>query len=247
MEKRIESIWKKYYGFIIAVILIVSLCYTLFWLRRYSSPQIFGKAFLSIKTNEKIIALTFDDGPNPESTHIILELLQKYNAKATFFLVGENVEKYPDIVAKTYLNGNELGNHSYNHTRLLFKRLKYIDYQITKTDDLIRKIGYDGEIYFRAPFGHKLFILSYYLMQNNRIHILYSIVLNDWEYTDIEKMMNIFDKLVKPGSIVLLHDGYTGEYQSRQPTTEVVRRILEKYTEMGYRFVTVSELINIRN
>ena len=100
---------------IFVVIIIVATLYSLFWLRRYkkyNTPPIIGEAILSVPTNEKIIALTFDDGPNPPYTTQILELLTQYGARATFFVVGQNVQNHPDTVRNLFHNGNELGNHS---------------------------------------------------------------------------------------------------------------------------------------
>jgi chitin deacetylase len=231
---------------VILIIFILILCfsYGLFWLRRYSAPQIFGEAVLSVKTDKKIAALTFDDGPNPDSTYTILELLKKYHAQATFFVTGKNAEKYPEIIKEIYLNGNELGNHSFDHERLTFKTPRYIYEQIHKTDAIIKNAGYEKTIHFRAPFGHKLFILSYILMKNNRKHILWNIEAGDWKNPPPEEMMKIIENVLKPGSIILLHDGYTGYYQTRNETIKFVELLLEKYTKLGYEFVTISELTN---
>jgi peptidoglycan/xylan/chitin deacetylase (PgdA/CDA1 family) len=240
-----KIIINKKKGMVIAAIILsmVFFSYGLFWLRRASAPQVFGEAILSVSTNEKIAALTFDDGPNPESTYKILELLQKYNSRGTFFVIGKNADQYPEIIKEIYLNGNELGNHSFSHRRLTFKSPHYINEEIGNTDKIIMNTGYEGIIYFRAPFGHKLFILPYILMKNNRKHILWNIELGDWENPAPEEMMKKIEKTIKPGSIILLHDGYTGTYQTRNETVKVVELLLEKYTKLGYRFVTISELL----
>ena len=93
------------------VFVCICFAYLLIWLKRPGSPQIFGEAVLKIETQEKIVALTFDDGPSPEITCKILSTLKKYNAHATFFVTGEQASKYPDIIKETYIEGHELGNH----------------------------------------------------------------------------------------------------------------------------------------
>jgi peptidoglycan-N-acetylglucosamine deacetylase len=236
-------IFKKYRRTVVAIIIVAALSYLLFWLRRYNAPQIFGKTVLKVATVQKVIALTFDDGPNPEATEKILALLHKYQATATFFVVGSHAEKYPDIIKEIYSNGNEIGNHSWDHERLVWRTPGFVRDQIDSTDRLIRKLGYQGAIHFRAPYGHKLFVLPYLLKKAHRKHILWTIELGDWDNPSPEEMLRRFDQKIRPGSIVLLHDGYIGKYQSRDATVNVTDMIIRKYREKGYRFVTISELL----
>ncbi|HEX3048916.1 MAG TPA: polysaccharide deacetylase family protein [Bacillota bacterium] len=238
-----KVIFEKYWKLLIAIILIIAVGYLLFWLRRYSAPQIFGEAVLKVKTDQKVMALTFDDGPNPQSTEKILILLKKYQSKATFFVVGNHAKKYPDLIRKIYNHGNEVGNHSWDHERLIYKNPALVRKEIDLTDELLRKLGYQGSIYFRAPYGHKLFVLPYILMKTHRKHILWTLELNDWDSPPPEKMLERFEREARPGAIVLLHDGYDGKYQSREATVKVVELILKKYREKGYHFVTISELL----
>ena len=218
-----------------AVFVFICFAYMLIWLKRPRSPQIFGEAVLKIETKEKIVALTFDDGPDPEATFKMLSTLKKYNAYATFFLTGEHASKYPDIVKKTFMEGHELGNHSFSHVRLIYKTPDFIRKQIQKTDDAIRQTGYDGIIHFRAPWGYKLFFLPHILMKANRKHILWNITLYDWENIPPEKILENLDAEIKPGSIILLHDNIR--------TAEALELILEQYSGLGYRFVTISQLL----
>ncbi|MEI4618216.1 polysaccharide deacetylase family protein [Bacillus cereus] len=230
----------KIVGISILVVVLVG-CF-LFWIRQSSAPQLIGKAMWQVDTNEKLIALTFDDGPNPHATEKIVELLKKYDAKATFFVIGENVQKYPELVKKTYENGNEIGNHSWNHSRLIYKKYSFVKEQVESTDEVIKQTGYTGDIQFRAPYGNKFLILPYILKDMDKTHVLYNMVLNDWDSPAPEKMLKQFDKEVQNGSIVLLHDGYTRKYESRENTVKLVEMILDKYTKKGYKFVTISEL-----
>jgi peptidoglycan/xylan/chitin deacetylase (PgdA/CDA1 family) len=221
---------------------LLVLGYGLFWARRASAPQIMGEVVRQVETSEKVLALTFDDGPNPEATDSILAVLRQYGAKATFFLVGKNVVAHPQIVRHIYEAGHELGNHSWDHSRLVYRRPSFVRRQIEDTDRAIRSLGYAGPIHFRAPYGHKLFVLPYILSQTHRRHVLWSIELEDWDSPPPPQMLARFDQEAAPGKILLLHDGYVGQPQSRQATVDVVALILEKYSRKGYRFVTISEL-----
>ena len=110
-KKRYVLNLKKIIILFVAISVIACLGYLQFYMRRASAPQLLGKAVNYINTQEKVIALTFDDGPNPESTEKILALLKKYNNKTTFFVVGENAEKHQDIIKAIIDSGNEIGNH----------------------------------------------------------------------------------------------------------------------------------------
>jgi peptidoglycan-N-acetylglucosamine deacetylase len=225
---------------IIIIILVVLYCYN--WLTRY---QLFGEYYRSVKTGQNVVALTFDDGPNPDITPRILALLKKYNAKATFFVLGKRVEKYPGLVRDEYLGGNEIGNHSWNHEKLLLKSYSFVKKEIESTDDAILKTGYKGKLFFRSPYGSRLFILPLYLLIHHRTHILWNTVMYDWE-KDVPWMFDNFKKSVKPGAIVLMHDGYPGDYESRENTVKLLELILKEYSKK-YRFVTVSELLESRS
>lgn len=227
---------------LMVVLLIGGVGYLQFYMRRASAPQLFGKSIRSVSTQEKVISLTFDDGPNPESTQKILDILEKHHIKSTFFVIGKNAAKYPELVKAIISSGNELGNHSWDHQRLIYKSPSYVRSQIEKTDNLLGELGYKGYISFRAPYGHKLLILPWILMQSNRIHYLWNIELDDWDSPPRQKMLQSFKEQIKPGSIVLLHDGYSDEYQSRQATVESVEMLLEYCEKENYKVVPVSEL-----
>lgn len=107
-----------------------------------------------------MVALTFDDGPTKNGDQLI-SLLAKYNVKATFFLIGKEIETYPDGAIRIVQAGHQIGNHTYSHNRMVLKRPSYIKEEIERTDQLIRQAGYKGEIDFRPPNGKKLIGLPY--------------------------------------------------------------------------------------
>ena len=228
--------------FCFATILVFATIYSVSWLKKY---QLFGEYIRKIETDRKIIALTFDDGPNPPITSEILDILGKYKAKATFFVLGKHAKDHIDILKKISAGGHELGNHAWSHEKLLFKSPAFVKQEIRNTDRVIKDSGYAGLIHFRSPYGGRLVVLPYLLMKSHRIHVLWNVTLKDWESPDPEEILENFKKMVTPGSIVLLHDGYVQEWENRRNTVEALEMILREYTDKEYQFVTISELLKI--
>ncbi|MDF2903027.1 MAG: polysaccharide deacetylase [Bacillus sp. (in: firmicutes)] len=198
--------------------------------------QIFGGITNHVNTNEKVVALTFDDGPT-KNVDKILPVLDKYNAKATFFLIGNELKQNPKLGRKIVESGHQIGNHTYNHERMIFKNPIYIKREIEKTNKEILKTGYQGEIDFRPPNGKKLVALPLYLKRHHIDTITWNLE-PDTFYSSVSKKVNYVRKNVKPGSIILLHPMYdqTGD------ELKAIEGILKSLTEDGYTFVTVNEL-----
>ena len=153
---------------------------------------------------EKKVTLTFDDGPHPEYTPIILEILEKYNIKASFFLVGENIIKYPELVKKQYLAGHTLGIHSYSHPYLPLVSNKRLRYELEETaKQLKRIIGLDIK-YSRPPYGARDFRFYNLTKQLNYKVIMWSLASWDWKAKNPEKIINKVLGEVNNGAIILL-------------------------------------------
>jgi chitin deacetylase len=198
--------------------------------------QLFGKLTSQVHTDQKAVALTFDDGPTKNADKI-LPLLEQYNAKGTFFLIGNEMEKNPEEAQKLVKAGEQIGNHTFSHQRMVFQSPSFIKEEIEKTDKLIRQAGYKGEIDFRPPNGKKLIGLPFYLSQHNRDTIMWSLE-PDTFYTSAADKINYVKKNVKPGSIILIHAMYdnTGE------ELKTIQGIVQSLSKEGYKFVTVNEL-----
>lgn len=198
--------------------------------------QLFGQLIDQVDTNQKVVALTFDDGPT-ENVDRLLPLLDKYNAKATFFLIGKDIEKYPEGARKIVEAGHQIGNHTYSHNRMVLKSPNYIKNEIEKTDQLIQKAGYQGEIDFRPPYGKKLVGLPYYLYKHNRETITWNVEPDSYSNTASDTVNYVKDH-VKPGSIILMHPMYnhTGE------EIKAIEGVLQALSNEGYTFVTVNSL-----
>lgn len=186
------------------------------------------------------MALTFDDGPT-KKTDEILSILSDLNLKATFFVIGGDLEENMIEGKKIVVAGHELGNHTYSHDRMVLKSIDFVQHEIEKTDSLIKEAGYHGDIHFRPPYGKKLFMLPYYLKQHNRKTIMWD--LEPESYPEVANSSENITKYVlentKPGSIILLHV----MFESRNESVKSIEGIVTGLRQQGYTFKTVSELL----
>ncbi len=238
----------KKHKILVILLVIFTFCflgYSLFRISKSSTFQFFGEIIPRVTTDQKVVALTFDDAPTSYSDEV-LEILAEKNIKATFYVIGQSLEKYPQEGKNIIQAGHELGNHSYSHQRFLLKSMSFIDSEIQKTNQLIKDTGYQGEITFRPPYGKKLFALPWYLRQHKIKTITwdvdpdaYAMSLQKGEKTDF--LVNYTLEHTKPGSIVLLHPFC----QSCESEREAIGQIINRLQEKGYEFITISELLKI--
>ena len=219
----------------------ILICLGLWQLSSARSFQLFGDLVQRVKTNDKVVALTFDDGPSKRYTTEILALLQQQEVKATFFITGKEAEQNPDEVSLLYQAGHQLGNHSFSHPRMVLMSPAAVASEIERTDAAIRAVGYQDEILFRPPYGKKLFVLPWYLAQQQRKTIMWDLEPETAPSlaADAQAMADYVIEHIRPGSIVLMHL----MYQSRQSSREALPLIIRGLKQKGYRFVTVSELL----
>ena len=227
---------KKLSKLLIGILLIFLILFGLYKLMNSRSFQLFGGLTNYVDTDQKVVALTFDDGPT-KNVDEILPLLEQYNVKATFFLIGNEIEKNPEEAKKIVSAGHQVGNHTYSHDRMVLKSPSFIKEEIEKTDELIREVGYNGEIDFRPPYGKKMIGLPYYLNKVKKETITWTFE-PDTYYSSAADKVEYVTKNIKPGSIILLHPMYdkTGN------ELKTIEEILQLLTKEGYKFVTVDEL-----
>ena len=202
------------------------------------SFQLAGDLVTRVATMDSMIAITFDDGPLPVYTDSTLDVLAQFDARATFFMVGERMEQQPDLVARTLVEGHEIGNHSYSHPAMILMSGGRVRRQVERTDSIIRSAGQEGEIWFRPPYGKRLLMLPLYLRSEGRPTILWDLE-PDSEWRDADGVVNYVLERVQPGSILLLHT----ELPVRRENRIALRRLLPELAARGYRFVTVTELL----
>ena len=220
---------------------VLRLAFGAWQLARSRSVQVFGEHLARVETEHRVVALTFDDGPTPRALATLLPLLRDYGVRATFFVNGAALERHPALGAALIRDGHELGNHSYSHQRMLMQSQAFIADEIERTDALIRAAGHQGPVYFRPPYGLKLFALPYYLQQTGRTTVLWDVE-PDSDQRLGERPMAIAAHVgahARPGSIILLHV----MYDSRHASLAAVPLILEDLHTRGFRFVTLSELL----
>jgi chitin deacetylase len=226
---------------LLAPFLLLMCAMTLWQIGKSRTFQFFGVIVPRINTMEKVVALTFDDGPTVNGTSEILNVLEKMQVKATFFLIGGELEQNPAEGRRIVAAGHEVGNHSYSHVRMLLVSPSFVREEIEKTDRLIRASGYDKEIHFRPPYCKKLFALPWYLSRTGRKTITWDVEpdSNPKIAADATRIVEETRSTVRPGSIILLH----AMYPNRQSSLQAVRGIIETLKQEGYRFATVSELL----
>lgn len=223
-----------------AMAVVVSLiCAVMFWSYR--------DAVVSVPVDEKVVALTYDDGPNPSHTHAMLEMLAQHGVRATFFLKGRNVEAFPASVQAVAQAGHEIGNHSYSHRPMLSLSKTSMREELVRTSDLIENILGQRPVLFRPPYGLQGPGLKMALDELGMPSILMSSNGADWEETDPALIANKILESIEPGSIILLHDGHgdidePAAQQSRAPSVAATGILIEELKSRGYQFVTVSEL-----
>lgn len=194
---------KLFYG-LGFVILFLGIAVSLFQIGKSRSFQFFGEIYPRIETQQKVVALTFDDGPTKAHTDEIRQILREENVKATLYLMGAEIENNPGETEKIIADGHEIGNHTYHHERMWLVTPGFVKTEIESTDELIRKGGFKSVITFRPPFGKKLFLLPWYLSTNNRKTITWDVEPNTYFQKTDDLVKNALDN-TKNGSIILLH------------------------------------------
>jgi len=201
--------------------------------------QVYGRLVDRVDTSGRVVALTFDDGPDPAGTQAILDTLASRRVPATFFLIGRELAAHPELGRAIAAAGHEIGNHSYSHERMVGVTPSWVAHEVEATDTLIRATGYSGEILFRPPNGKKLLALPYYLLEHGRTTVTWDVEPDSAGNPDAATIVEDTVEQVRPGSIVLLHAMYTGRAQTR----EALGPLIDQLKRRGYRFVTVSRLL----
>lgn len=192
------------------------------------------------KNNENKIALTFDDGPHPRQTEAILDILDEYGIKATFFAVGVNVENYSSALQEVVNRGHEIANHTYSHPKVSGLDYESFKNEIIKAEKIIYEAtGYKTKL-LRPPEGMIGSAVKEASMDLDYKVILWDIDTRDWAHTDPERIAAHVVNKIQSGDIILMHD-YIGK---NSPTAAALRLFIPKLLDMGYNFVVVSELID---
>lgn len=221
---------------------IVTLACIAIWL--FLNPEFDIYSQHHLKTDQKIIALTFDDGPDPQSTPKILDVLKEYDIQATFFVVGKNVKKYPELLKKTVEAGHLIGNHSYNHSyiRALGPLLLLSD--IKATNERIYDQTKLKPIFYRPPYGFRTPWAVKAASQAGYKIITWNNMTYDYFGISTKNLVNNIVRHAHPGGIIVLHDGHEGLARGEFNNLLVALPIIiDNLKKEGYSFVSLDQLL----
>lgn len=175
------------------------------------------------------VYLTFDDGPNPEVTPGILDILDRFKARAVFFLLGQKVEQHPNLVEDIYLRNHVIGNHGYSHTNLLFAARKKIAEEISATDKAIYEITKKPPELFRPAYGRFRPGLIRILAKEGKKIMLWNFDSHDYKHQmTSQQIVDRCCRKIKPGAIILFHDGHQNSSKTLKALTPILQHIRNK-------------------
>lgn len=211
-------------------------------LARARTFQLFGVLVAETHPRERVVALTLDDGPGDRIVDSLIDVLRVHGAHATFFLTGRELAESPEAGVKLVAAGHELGNHTYTHRRMIFVTRLRVRREIERTDSLLRRAGQREPIWFRPPYGYKLFALPRYLESTSRTTVMWSIEPDSYPEvaaTPAGIVRHVLDR-VHPGSIIILHPWYP----SRRTSRAAIGPLVDSLHARGYRVETVGALLD---
>ncbi|MDO9254528.1 MAG: polysaccharide deacetylase family protein [Bacteroidales bacterium] len=198
--------------------------------------SLFLKSICRIRTKEKIVFLSFDDGPSVQFTPVILDILNRNNVKALFFCIGQHAEVYPDLVRRISSEGHRIGNHTFSHNwRNAFKPSGIIEAEISKTNDILFDITGSKPDLFRPPFGITNPSIAKALKNSGLHSVGWDIRSFDTISKDPQKLIRRISDKLRPGSIILLHD-------NREITSRILNELIQTIQNKGYKIVSLADV-----
>jgi peptidoglycan-N-acetylglucosamine deacetylase len=212
--------------------------------------QGFGRTFIGTPGTGRLLALTYDDGPNTAWTPTLLELLAKHDVKATFFTIGKYARQQPALLREVAAAGHPIGSHTFTHVTMALHTDETIRRELRQTRAAIEEAGVEmalvaGRRLMRPPYGRRRPGTVRVLWQEGYIPILWSVTLWDWSKgVTTEKIMRKANKHIRGGDIILLHDGCdVAMGWDRSHSVEATEQIITRWKSEGFEFVTIPELI----
>jgi len=214
-------------------------------------PQTFGKTFIGTPGRGKLLALTYDDGPNTAWTPTLLEVLERHGVKATFFSIGRYAEEQPALLREVAAAGHAIGNHTYSHISMPFHTDAMIRDELRRTTDAIERAGIEmaqvqGRRLMRPPRGRRLPGTLRVLREEGYVPITWSVTLRDWQKrVTANRILDDAHRQIEGGDVILLHDGSNiAMGYDRSQSVQATERILDRWKERErFEFVTVPEMV----
>jgi len=196
--------------------------------------------FLNGPTKEKIVSLSFDDGPDLKITPKVLDILKKYNVKANFFFIGESTKANPNVVKRAFNEGHLVLNHSYTHADLTKLSAQGVNKELTSTDNTLYKLIGKHPLIVRPPYGAIDNKVINVFRTNNYKMAIWSLDTFDWSQMEKNHIVETVINNVRPGEIILMHSN-----DGKIATTEALPQIIERLEAKGYKIKTISDMLNI--
>ncbi len=210
----------------------------------WPTSQVYGRTFIGLEPGARQLALTFDDGPNDPYTAQMMEVLDRHQVKATFFLIGRFVQQRPEIARALVAAGHAIGIHTWDHPNLIFASTAEVRKQLLDTKQAIfDATGVDTKL-FRPPFGGRRPASLRVARACGLQTVMWNVTCYDWKAPSADEIVKHAERQIHGGNVILLHDG---EYHrigvDRSRSVEASDRILTRHKAEGYEFVTVPEMM----
>jgi peptidoglycan/xylan/chitin deacetylase (PgdA/CDA1 family) len=202
---------------------------------RRAQSKIHFTAFNGGSNRERLVALTFDDGPDPVVTPKILDVLHREHAPATFFVIGKKVEEYPEIVRRAAAEGHDFGNHTYHHLELTEMNEAGVKFEIERTNQALEKVVGGATRWFRAPGCHYTSDALAAIQAEHMVRVDTTDNAGDWSHPKPEKIERVVLHDLSPGDVILCHDRI-------EETAKALPKIIEGIRARGFRIVSLAEL-----
>ena len=238
---------KRYFKILAVTVIIAAAAITLFTVFFDQAVIVRKSTIYHVNTEEKIVALTFDDGPSPIWTPQILDELKEAGIKATFFMVGKHAEQYPEVARRVAREGHEIENHGYDHKVMVYYKIDELKKEINETEKVIKDITGQTTRYFRPPKAWLTNAEKQKIKEMGYNIVLWSLNSKDWVTFHDKQVTSYLLRHIRPGDIILFHDSggvFSTEGGNRTQTVKTILRLVRKLKEKGYRFVTISELLS---
>ncbi len=208
------------------------------------TSQLYGRTFIGLGPGSRQLALTYDDGPNDPYTWRMLEVLERHQVKATFFLIGQYVQQKPEIARAVVAAGHAVGSHTWSHPNLIFQQVTELRRQLVQTRQaILDATGVETKI-FRPPFGGRRPATLRTVRAFGLQTVMWNVTCYDWKAKSAEEIVGHAERQIRGGDVILLHDGsHVRMGVDRSRSVEASDRILSRYLGEGYEFVTIPEMM----